>query len=278
MNFNPLDHPACLETPKWLEITAWAGHLPFAMFLISAIRPRVFVELGVDRGVSYCTFCQTVKATYAGTKCFGVDTWRGDEHAGARSDDVLSKLREHHDPLYSDFSQLVQSTFDDALQKFEDGSVDLLHIDGFHTYEAVSHDFETWLPKMSDLGIVLFHDTTERGRDFGVWKFWGELSKGRPNFEFHHSHGLGVLAVGETFPKELGFLFDANDEETKLIRKLFEALGERFDAAVRHRMQAEYIDELEGYAAVARGSKVLSAMRDVRQGLRGLYRRVVGRS
>ncbi|HVF30693.1 MAG TPA: class I SAM-dependent methyltransferase, partial [Pyrinomonadaceae bacterium] len=187
MKLNPLEHPICLAMPEWLEETAWAGHLPFAMFLISALRPRVFVELGVDRGTSYCTFCQAVKTLGTGTKTFGVDTWQGDEHAGKRSEEVYSKLREHHDLRYSSFSKLVRSTFDEALPTFADGSVDLLHIDGFHTYDAVRHDFETWLPKMSDRGIVLFHDTIVHDRDFGVWKFFKEVSKSRPSFEFQHS-------------------------------------------------------------------------------------------
>ncbi|MBA2605840.1 MAG: class I SAM-dependent methyltransferase, partial [Acidobacteria bacterium] len=157
--FNPLEHPVCLEFPLWLEETAWAGHIPFAMFITSAFRPRVFVELGTFRGASYCAFCQAVKSVKTKTKCFAVDTWQGDAHAGQIEREVLVKLKAYHDPLYGDFSRLVESTFDDALDDFADGSIDLLHIDGFHTYEAVRHDFETWQPKMSKRGIVLFHDT-----------------------------------------------------------------------------------------------------------------------
>ena len=82
MKFNPLEHPVCLEFPVWLEETAWAGHIPFAMFLVSALRPRTFVELGAYRGVSYCAFCQAVKSLKIETKCYAIDTWQGDEHAG----------------------------------------------------------------------------------------------------------------------------------------------------------------------------------------------------
>lgn len=277
MNFDPLEHPICLEMPDWLEETAWAGHLPFAMYLISAFRPRVVVELGVDRGTSYCTFCQAVKTLNTGTKCFGIDTWQGDEHAGKRSEEVFAKLSEHHDPLYSSFSRLVRSTFDEALPDFADGSIDLLHIDGFHSYDAVCHDHETWLPKMSDRGVILFHDTTVRERDFGVWKYWAKITRGRPSFEFTHSHGLGVLSVGKTIPEPIEFLFESDEGTRELVRQFFAALGERSEAVMRNRILTEQVQEMQSYAALVKDSRLLSSYHDARRGLGRLYRRARGR-
>ncbi|MEJ7701258.1 MAG: class I SAM-dependent methyltransferase [Pyrinomonadaceae bacterium] len=275
--FNPLEHPVCLEFPLWLEETAWAGHIPFAMFITSAFRPRVFVELGTFRGASYCAFCQAVKSVKTKTKCFAVDTWQGDAHAGQIEREVLVKLKAYHDPLYGDFSRLVESTFDDALDDFADGSIDLLHIDGFHTYEAVRHDFETWQPKMSKRGIVLFHDTTVRERDFGVWKFWDEVKENRPHFEFSHAHGLGVLFVGEDLPEELQLLFAADENQTAVIRSFFNALGERVEWPRHYQTQSERVEELQKYETIVKNSRLIQKYHALRKdGLGSLLKKPIG--
>jgi hypothetical protein len=202
--FNPLDFGMAFLRPLRLtQGSAWAQHVPFAFALIDMCRPNVLVELGTHMGVSYCAFCQAVQTLQIPTRCTAVDTWEGDAHAGTYGTNVLAELRAHHDPHYAAFSTLRQSTFDDALRDFPDASIDLLHIDGFHTYEAVMHDFTTWLPKMSRRGVVIMHDTSEMKEGFGVWKAWAELSPKYPSFNFQHGHGLGVLAVGPEVPPSL---------------------------------------------------------------------------
>src|SRR5438270_1530320 len=225
--FNPLRHPLCLSHPLRLAVTAWASHVPFAMYLVAALRPRVIVELGTFTGVSYCAFCQAVRESGLGARCFAVDMWRGDEHSGFYGPEVLEDLRAHHDPLYKDFSSLIRSTFDEALPRFSDGSIDLLHVDGYHTYEAVRHDFEAWLPKMSARGVVLLHDTGVRERDFGVWRLWEEIKPRFPHFEFTHEHGLGLVATGGVVPEGLRPLLEAGEAEAAVIREFFSQLGAR---------------------------------------------------
>jgi len=197
------------------------------MSLVAWQRPRIFVELGTFTGVSYCAFCQSIEHLGLDTKAYAVDTWKGDPHNGSNGPEVLEELRAFHDPRYGSFSRLIPSTFDEALLHFLDGSVDLLHIDGYHTHMAVKHDFESWLPKMSHRGVIVFHDINVRQGDFGVWRLWEELKEQFPYFEFLHCHGLGVLQVGKEPTGTLDPLLNAPAQEAVKIRECFSQLGQR---------------------------------------------------
>ena len=134
--------------------SSWTGHAPFAFWLMSALRPRAFVELGVHSGYSYLAFCQAAKNLGLDTRCYGVDTWQGDEHAGEYGSEVFTALESYHKNKYHSFSTLLEMAFDEASSYFESGSIDLLHIDGRHFYDDVKHDFETWKPKLSEKNIA----------------------------------------------------------------------------------------------------------------------------
>jgi len=217
--------PVVFETPEYLsDVWSWHGHIPFAFWCIAKLRPKVFVELGAHKGDSYFSFCQAVRRFNLGTSCYAVDTWKGDDHAG-HYDDVYNMVRKHNDKLNGTFSKLIHSTFDDALDLFEDGQIDLLHIDGFHSYEAVKHDFESYRPKLSANSIVLFHDTHVKERGFGVWKFWDEITREFPSFTFSHSHGLGVLLTGCDSSPLFQMLATCPDDQYKEVSNFFALTG-----------------------------------------------------
>jgi glycosyltransferase involved in cell wall biosynthesis len=196
MDFPKLLEAAYFRPTRLVFPDSWIGHIPFAAWLIKTSKPSIFVELGTHSGNSYLAFCQAVKEDRLLTRCYAIDTWKGDKHAGFYGEEIYSELYKYHEQHYSSFSSLLRMTFDEGVSYFGDGSIELLHIDGLHTYEAVKHDFTTWLPKLSPHAIVVFHDTNVREREFGIWKYWQEIClQYSLSFEFVHAHGLGVVQL-----------------------------------------------------------------------------------
>jgi predicted O-methyltransferase YrrM len=211
--------------PRRMVFSTWVDHLPFAYDLVEALRPELLVELGVYNGLSFFTFCQALEEHDIDGVAYAVDCWEGDEHNGRYDDsiyeDVSAYAREH----YRGISYLLRMYFNEALQHFEDESIDLLHIDGLHTYEAVREDFTDWYPRVKPGGIVLFHDVMARIKDFGAWKYFDELQAEHPEtFKFKHGFGLGVLRKpgGEQRAHPLfDLLFASSEEEQKRLRQFY---------------------------------------------------------
>jgi len=245
-SFNLLDYSIAFSKPRRLtDVTSWHLHIPFAFVIVAMLKPEKFVELGTHQGDSYCAFCQAVEELSLHTACHAVDSWQGDAHAGFYGAEVLEELRAYHDPLYGSFSTLLKCLFDDALNYFPEGSVDLLHIDGHHTYDSVRHDFESWLPRMSERGIVLFHDTNVRERGFGVWRLWNEISGQYPSFEFKFGNGLGVLAVGGQIADEVRAFLEYGKEHEAVVSRFFYHLGAKIELDLQKDNLSKQVHQLE---------------------------------
>jgi len=240
---NILSNQAVFQLPERIvQPHSWVFHIPFAFYLVDIIKPKTIVELGIHSGNSYFAFCQAVKQSNCNTVCFGIDHWKGDKHAGNYDEEIFNDVHTYNQDHYSDFSYLIKKDFDDALTDFSDFSIDLLHIDGLHTYERVKHDFESWLPKLSKNAIVLLHDVNVRRDDFGVWKFFDELSKEYYNTVFNFGYGLGLIYIGNDIDNESinNFLKDIEDGN----KYLFRLLGERISYIARYNdLTSQYENE-----------------------------------
>jgi predicted O-methyltransferase YrrM len=81
--------------------------------------------------------------------------------------------------------------------------IDILFIDGDHSYAGVRKDFETYYPWVQDGGIIGFHDiikpeTSKSNKEpVGVRTFWTELKKQYPNYKEYVKcpphRGIGVI-------------------------------------------------------------------------------------
>ena len=230
-------------TPQFLAFSTWIDHMPFGYDLIAALRPKLLVELGTQRGLSFFTFCQAMKEQQIDGLAYGVDTFEGDAHTKEYDDTVFKAVNQHARANFMGIAYLMKMYFSEALQHFDEGSIDLLHIDGLHTYEAVKEDFEGWYPRVKPGGIILFHDIRARLLDFGAWRFWDELEAQHESFAFNHGFGLGVLR------KPGG----DRSADSDLVANLFgdtgpdagEALRALYVHAARHHDQKRHVERLE---------------------------------
>ena len=177
------------------DVTSWHPHREFAFELIKNHKPQIIVELGVHYGDSYFTFCQSCEELELDTQLYGIDHWLGDEQAGLYGEEVFETVSSYNEEFYSGKSTLLRMGFEEALQQFEDGSIDLLHIDGNHEYESVKKDFANWLPKLKKGGLILMHDILVEREDYGVKKFWGELKNDFFTRNHLEDHGLGIVLI-----------------------------------------------------------------------------------
>jgi hypothetical protein len=199
------------------------------MWLIEKLNPRVIVELGTHYGMSYLSFCQIVKFLGYEAKCIAIDHWFGDDQAGSFTEEVFNSFVHNHQE-YSEFSSFLRMDFSEGLTQIEDNTIELISIDGHHSYESVSGDFKNALPKINEnRGVVLFHDVNEYQEGFGVSRFWMEIKKDYQHFEFLHGHGLGVLFIGKDFHHDIESLINTMKDETNqnFVQNYFQLLGQR---------------------------------------------------
>lgn len=202
---------------------AWCMHLPFAYDLMREFAPKTFVELGVKEGESYFAFCQSAAENKISVRCYGIDSWQGDIQTG-KLNPQIAKYVASYNWQYSSFSELKRMLFSEALADFPDGTIDLLHIDGAHTYRDVKTDFESWLPKVSSNGLVLFHDVMVRDHGFGVWKVWEEIAREDNSFLFEFGFGLGIWKKQPVTANDVPFvqsLFRADQAERRRLNESY---------------------------------------------------------
>ena len=243
--------------PK-LKFAYWEGHRDFAYDLLHFVRPARLVELGSQYGCSLFTFCQAVRDFKLNTEINAVDMWSGDIGAEMSGEEVYALVQKTAATYYPEVKlHLFQMRFDQALPDFADESIDILHIDGGHTFEDVERDFTTWLPKLKENGIVLFHDVYSP-IDQGSCDHWEKTKKEYDcYFDFTHSCGLGVL-----FPKGR-YWYDKLEAAG-----FFKYYKDLYFYRSKYKYTQERFDELKGlyeerYLAIEQQSKMIDE-RDAR--------------
>jgi predicted O-methyltransferase YrrM len=104
------------------------------------------------------------------------------------------------------FSKIYLKVLDSVLASalFNQETVDLLLVDGDHSYEGVRRDIDAWVPKLRPDGKIFFHDYLERDGGFNSslpWKKGGCAKAVDETPRLHIIAKIGISVVCELLPE-----------------------------------------------------------------------------
>jgi hypothetical protein len=232
--------------PAFLTESGWLEHIPFAFWLVEAHKPSTVVELGTRSGASYFATCQAIERLQLDASCYAVSTWADEGLSTDESDAMYAKVKSYNEAHYSSFSSLVRSPAKQALNHFADNSVDLIYFNRLNGTEADTQLINAWIPKLSEKGLILIHNTNVRELNMQVHGLFESLKEYGPTFEFRHGGGLGVLGIGENQPGLINVLFEdaQSRSRNRVVQDVFSRLGRACADGYSAQIQVEQTNKL----------------------------------
>jgi hypothetical protein len=157
------------------------GHALFLLNLARETKAKLVVEIGLGDGDSSCAFLLGLKEN--GGKLISIDI---EDKPAAKE-----KIQKFELEAYWQF---IKSASENATsQLVGELPIDILLIDGYHSYDQVKLEYELYRPLMNEGGYILFHDSINLK---GVKKFIDYLERRNIHgINFAFSNGLYVIYV-----------------------------------------------------------------------------------
>jgi predicted O-methyltransferase YrrM len=160
--------------------------------LARSMKPQICVEIGSARGKSACAVGMALRENGFG-RLYAIDPHLPTEWNDSRSIETYDILRRNirtlnlgaHIEIVRSYSAEVACTWTRP--------IDLIFIDGDHSYQGVKRDWELFVPHVKQFGVVVFHDT--------IWDLrpdlqWGRSDMGVPRFvDELRRQGYPVLTI-----------------------------------------------------------------------------------
>lgn len=142
---------------------------------VLALKPKKAVEIGVWGGKSFIPICvameylNNLENTY--NQSYGIDVWdavEASKHYEYPHKEYWGRQDVHNfayercmyfvSLLKTANVKIIKDTSENACYLFDNGSVDLCHIDGNHSAEEFTRDILNWWPKLSIGGVLVLDD------------------------------------------------------------------------------------------------------------------------
>jgi predicted O-methyltransferase YrrM len=169
--------------------------------LARSLKPEICVEIGSARGKSACAVGLALRRNGRG-RLYAIDPHCATEWNDTQSVETLPIITENlRKAGVTDVVEVVRKTSTEAARHWKH-KIDLIFIDGDHSYEGVKRDWELFLPHLNTFGVVAFHDTLWDLKpdpkfsraDMGVPRFVNELrSTGYPVITIGQDYGVSLV-------------------------------------------------------------------------------------
>lgn len=165
--------------------TQWGEYVELGKWLSSRIKPELVVDLGTYHGVSALSFAGDAK------KVITIDKFEN-----KKDEKIANNVLELADNI-----EIIKDSFTNQVNKFDDNSIDILHIDGDHKLKSITDDCMLWSPKVKKNGIMLMHDVYNPVFIGPFHVFVNYISA--PKLMFIKGSGLGVISRNTDLLKEI---------------------------------------------------------------------------
>ena len=150
-----------IRNPKLRGAFSITSHLTIkervTLFKLVVPTKKIIAEIGSYIGASTCCFGAAVKASGTG-KIICIDTWNNDHMSEGNRDtwkefqDNTSKYKNLIVPIRGYSTYVIQNVLDVTTD------LDVLFIDGDHSYKGVKADWEAYKSFLKNGSVVIFHD------------------------------------------------------------------------------------------------------------------------
>jgi predicted O-methyltransferase YrrM len=180
-----------------LTFQSGLGDAAFLLYgLVKAAKPLVVVEIGSARGRSTCFIGKALKENGVG-KLYAIDPHTQTAWNDVDSIDTFQILNSNISHLgLNDVVKILRDTSDNVARNWQT-EIDLLFIDGDHSYEGARKDWDLFSPFVRPFGSVIFHDT--------LWDLKSDSQYARPDMgvprvvEELRVQGYPVLTLDKDF-------------------------------------------------------------------------------
>lgn len=165
------------------------------------MKPQLCVEIGSARGKSASFIGLALKQNGSG-KLMAIDPHARTDWNDSDSVDTFEVITHNLNVLKLTAQVEIVRQSSDVAAKNWNRQIDMIFIDGDHSYEGVKRDWELFVPHVREFGVVIFHDTLWDIRpdprwqrnDMGVPKFMEELrQEGYPLITIDRDFGVSMV-------------------------------------------------------------------------------------